>query len=576
MSNLDAVKKVMMYQKDKSGFVKEPTVKEMADLVVLVLSQVKVIEQAIKDGRLDGKTPIKDVDYVSKDSAIKMLTKAVNDALSNEEDKFISRVEGKFDSKVYQSEKKRDDVVAGAIDRINTKLSEVKDGVVTEAEIRRAANLALGMIELPDFSELIKENIDGESVRNALSRLTEDKRYKVEISDVNGLAQAIAQVSQIRGQGGTIGKQQVYNFIRQAIADGTISGSGMGDMTAAVYDPANKAEQVVTTGDIGVSVQPAGSYGNVTKVGTPVNNQVGVWTGDGTIEGDTGLTYSGSVLAVTGGITTSVAGTPAQFTRTSDIAASQALIVEGDRATPANNDEVYASFKLSDSAGNQDEMARISVVASDVTSTSEDSYVKIATVVAGTLSSRIQIAGTNLSPFANDGLTLGNTTNQWSDIFLAEGGVINWDNGDATLTQTGNTLALAGADLRVATAGVGTNADSVPTISSTSTLTNKRVNPRTASSTTSATLTPDLSSANVYFRTTQTETLTIGAPTGTPVIGETLLIYVDSAGAQTLTMNATYKVFGSAFPATTTAGKTLMISAQYNGTDWKTLWAKAV
>jgi hypothetical protein len=31
--------------------------------------------------------------------------------------------------------------------------------------------------------------------------------------------------------------------------------------------------------------------GDVTKVGTPVNNQVGVWTGDGTIEGDTALTF---------------------------------------------------------------------------------------------------------------------------------------------------------------------------------------------------------------------------------------------------------------------------------------------
>ena len=30
---------------------------------------------------------------------------------------------------------------------------------------------------------------------------------------------------------------------------------------------------------------------NVTKVGTPVNNQVGVWTGDGTLEGDTALTF---------------------------------------------------------------------------------------------------------------------------------------------------------------------------------------------------------------------------------------------------------------------------------------------
>jgi hypothetical protein len=38
--------------------------------------------------------------------------------------------------------------------------------------------------------------------------------------------------------------------------------------------------------------------GNVSKVGTPADNQVGVWTGDGTIEGPTGLTYTGSVLTV--------------------------------------------------------------------------------------------------------------------------------------------------------------------------------------------------------------------------------------------------------------------------------------
>jgi hypothetical protein len=36
---------------------------------------------------------------------------------------------------------------------------------------------------------------------------------------------------------------------------------------------------------------PAGS-GDVTKVGTPVDNQIGVWTGNGTIEGDTALTFN--------------------------------------------------------------------------------------------------------------------------------------------------------------------------------------------------------------------------------------------------------------------------------------------
>ena len=40
------------------------------------------------------------------------------------------------------------------------------------------------------------------------------------------------------------------------------------------------------------------SGGDVTKVGTPVNNELGVWTGDGTLEGDTNLQWSGSRLTI--------------------------------------------------------------------------------------------------------------------------------------------------------------------------------------------------------------------------------------------------------------------------------------
>ena len=41
----------------------------------------------------------------------------------------------------------------------------------------------------------------------------------------------------------------------------------------------------------------------ITKIGTPVDNQVAVWTGDGTLEGVSALTYDGSVLASTGNVT---------------------------------------------------------------------------------------------------------------------------------------------------------------------------------------------------------------------------------------------------------------------------------
>jgi hypothetical protein len=54
----------------------------------------------------------------------------------------------------------------------------------------------------------------------------------------------------------------------------------------------------------GTWATPAGS-GDVVKVGTPVDNQVGVWTGDGTIEGTSGLTYDGTDFGVTGNIVVS-------------------------------------------------------------------------------------------------------------------------------------------------------------------------------------------------------------------------------------------------------------------------------
>lgn len=58
----------------------------------------------------------------------------------------------------------------------------------------------------------------------------------------------------------------------------------------------------------GVSTDLAagGGGGDVTKVGTPVNNQIGVWTGDGTIEGDPELTYDGAAFAVYGDQTASL------------------------------------------------------------------------------------------------------------------------------------------------------------------------------------------------------------------------------------------------------------------------------
>lgn len=51
----------------------------------------------------------------------------------------------------------------------------------------------------------------------------------------------------------------------------------------------------------------------------------------------------------------------------------------------------------------------------------------------------------NLYPNVNDAGRLGSATNSWADLFLATGGVINWNNSDVSITHSANSLAFQGA-----------------------------------------------------------------------------------------------------------------------------------
>lgn len=60
--------------------------------------------------------------------------------------------------------------------------------------------------------------------------------------------------------------------------------------------------------------------------------------------------------------------------------------------------------------------------------------------------------GGNVVPDAADGAALGTGVLMWSDLFLASGSVINFNNGDVTLTHGANLLTVAGGDFIVANA----------------------------------------------------------------------------------------------------------------------------
>ena len=62
----------------------------------------------------------------------------------------------------------------------------------------------------------------------------------------------------------------------------------------------------------------------------------------------------------------------------------------------------------------------------------------------------ITLAANEFSPTTSDGIALGTTSKMWSDLFLASGAVVNFNNGDVTATHSANTLTIAGGTLATA------------------------------------------------------------------------------------------------------------------------------
>jgi hypothetical protein len=93
-----------------------------------------------------------------------------------------------------------------------------------------------------------------------------------------------------------------------AVTVGTWSGTAIEGTAIASTGEVGGTKYLREDGDGTCSWQTVAGGGNVTKVGTPVDSQVGVWTGDGTIEGDADYTFdtSTNTLALAGSAGTSI------------------------------------------------------------------------------------------------------------------------------------------------------------------------------------------------------------------------------------------------------------------------------
>jgi hypothetical protein len=181
---------------ENPGYYKGLTPEEQAELfLVLLTPKKKVFKKPVVITGIDGKTPQKDKDYLGKEAALKILEDIRREALTQ--------------------------IKNGADGR------DGKDAVISDDLVERIVVEAAGRITLPEVTTIIEQ--EPWAIRDALELLRDENRLDKSairgLEDYDELRKLANQPKVI--QGGTIGKNQVFAFIREAVSDGTIpTGSG--------------------------------------------------------------------------------------------------------------------------------------------------------------------------------------------------------------------------------------------------------------------------------------------------------------------------------------------------------------
>lgn len=103
-------------------------------------------------------------------------------------------------------------------------------------------------------------------------------------------------------------------------------------------------------------------------------------------------------------------------------------------------------------------------------------------------------------------------------------------------------------------------------------LDSETINTRSISTTSTATLTPNVDSYDLFVISAQSTALIIANPTGTAVLGNGFMIDIEDDGtARAITYGNLYDDTFVDLPSTTVLGKRMKLVFQYNGTNWELL-----
>lgn len=201
-------------------------------------------------------------------------------------------------------------------------------------------------------------------------------------------------------------------------------------------------------------------------------------------------------------------------------------------------------------------MARTQITGTQI----RDATVSLTADVTGTLPAGN--GGTGNATNSLNAALLGNGTGALQTVAPATAGNVLRSDG-----TTWASTALVKADV-----GLGNvdNTSNATERAATRTLSGARITPRIGTTASSSTPTPDADAHDQYNVTALAAGATLGAPTGTPVDGQKLLVrFKDNGTARTLAYNAIYRALGVTLPTTTVISKTLYLGMVFCAADTK-------
>lgn len=312
----ELLNKLVVY-KQRPDLANGITPSDLVELIIAILVHIKKIEGVVDGSAYKGErgeagmTPVADVDYLSLESA----DKKIRELFENSHEEITKKVQEAL-SQIRPAGKgeKGEKGEAGKDGKAGL------DGVVTEQEIQRAADLAAKMIQLPDFETLITQEPD--AIRNSLELLQGDERLdKTAIKGIEELEEKIENASKRTISGGMT-QARVLQLIEDN-AGGSITVQEIDGSPAVTGVTAIKFSNgsVTDNGDGTVTVTTgAGGGGDVSSnTAASVDSELALFSGTGgkTIKR---ATTTGILKGTSGVLSAASAGTDYYAPSSTDVA----------------------------------------------------------------------------------------------------------------------------------------------------------------------------------------------------------------------------------------------------------------